>query len=402
MTLPKRAVIVIAIVGMLFSAGVGPSFAQTDQELADYSRPGPYIGLFFVYGKEALDVSDVEDNIETDLQAARMNSTEIIMNVPEHECDPDALGIPCQTKTLVDRNDGYGGALRAGYRFNSLFAAELDLQGIPGFEVNRDLYRPRPGFENNALIAAANRKVDADIDIYSAMVNGKIYPLQGIIQPYLLGGLGTVVGHTDEKVNNGGESTDAVFGGRIGGGIDYYFTRNVVLNFDISYTVTTKTYKPDGFEQDISLTHVPISAGVIYRFGLPAAQAAPPPPPPPPPAAAAPMKKKIILRGVNFDFDKSNIRADARPVLDEAISTLKEAGDIRVSVEGHTDSRGTDEYNEGLSIRRANAVADYLEDGGITRSRLEVTGFGETKPIATNDTDDGRAQNRRVELNVIP
>jgi OOP family OmpA-OmpF porin len=401
MTLPKRAVIIIASVGMLLVAGVGTSVAQTDEQLADYSRPGPYMGLFFVYGKEALDVSNIEDKIETDLAAARMSAVEIIDGMPETECDPN-LGIPCQTKTLVDRNDGFGGAFRAGYRFNSLFAAELDLQGIPGFEIDRDLYRPRPGFENNAVIAAANRKVEADIDIYSAMVNGKLYPLQGVIQPYLLGGLGTVIGHADEKANNGGKNTEALFGGRIGGGIDYYLTRNFVLNFDISYTVTTTTFKPDGFEDEISLTHVPISAGLIYRFGLPAPPAAPPPPPPPPPAAAAPMKKRIILRGVNFDFDKANIRADAKPVLDEAISTLKDAGDVRVSVEGHTDSRGTDAYNQGLSVRRANAVADYLESGGIDRSRLEVTGFGESKPIATNETDDGRAQNRRVELNVLP
>jgi OOP family OmpA-OmpF porin len=113
------------------------------------------------------------------------------------------------------------------------------------------------------------------------------------------------------------------------------------------------------------------------------------------------MKKRLILRGVNFDFDKSNIRADARPVLDEAIDTLKEAGDVRIAVEGHTDGVGSEDYNEGLSIRRAKAVANYLAAGGISAARMEVSGFGESRPVATNDTADGRAQNRRVELNVI-
>jgi outer membrane protein OmpA-like peptidoglycan-associated protein len=150
-----------------------------------------------------------------------------------------------------------------------------------------------------------------------------------------------------------------------------------------------------------NLRFVTAGIGIEHRFAAPPPAPAAAPPPAPPPAPAAPMKKRIILRGVNFDFDKSNIRADARPVLDEAIDTLKEYGDIRVSVEGHTDSRGTDAYNQGLSIRRANSVADYLEDGGISRSRMEISGFGESRPVASNDTDDGRAQNRRVELNVI-
>jgi len=70
-------------------------------------------------------------------------------------------------------------------------------------------------------------------------------------------------------------------------------------------------------------------------------------------------------------------------------------------VGGHTDSYGTEEYNMGLSVRRARAVADYLVAGGIDRSRLRVEGYGETQPVASNDTEDGRAQNRRVELSVI-
>jgi outer membrane protein OmpA-like peptidoglycan-associated protein len=399
MTLPKRAVFLIATAGVLLSAVAGVSFAQTDQELADYSRPGPYLGLFFVWGKEAFDVSDIEDDIANNLEEARANS--IIVN-GEHECQPDQ-GIPCQTDTLVDRSDTPGGAFRVGYRFNSLLAAELDYQYLHEFNIDRDQYRPREGFENDPGIIAANPEVDVDITVHSILVNGKVYPLQGIIQPYLLGGLGTVIGDSDSNQPSGGSEVEALFAGRIGGGIDYYLTRNWVLNFDISYTITTKSFKPDGISEDMSLTHVPISGGVIYRFGMPPAQPAPPPPPPPPAAApAAPMKKRIVLRGVNFDFDKSNIRPDARPVLDEAIRTLKDEADVRVSVEGHTDSRGTDEYNQALSLRRANSVADYLEDGGIARGRLEVTGFGESKPVASNDTDDGRAQNRRVELQVLP
>lgn len=127
------------------------------------------------------------------------------------------------------------------------------------------------------------------------------------------------------------------------------------------------------------------------------AEEAPPPAPPPPPAP----KRRIVLRGVNFDYDKSNIRPDAQPILDEAVATLKAEPDIRVSVDGHTDSIGTGEYNMTLSERRSAAVADYLVRGGISRGRLTTEGFGESKPVASNMTEDGRAQNRRVELRIL-
>jgi outer membrane protein OmpA-like peptidoglycan-associated protein/opacity protein-like surface antigen len=401
MTLPKRAVIIIASVGMLLSAGANLSFAQTDEQLADYSRPGPYLGLFFVWGKEAFDVSDIEDNIASDLEDARRATT-------PPDCDPNQ-GIPCTVSINVDRRDTPGGAFRAGYRFNSLFAAELDYQYLHQFEIDRkdnyhfsDAVLANPA--NAPIIAAADRDVRADITVHSIMANGKLYPMTGVIQPYLLAGLGVLIGDTDEKAQGGGSSVEPIFAGRIGGGIDFYLTRSVAWNFDVSYTITPKDFSPDGLERDISLTHVPISTGLIYRFGEPPAQPAPPPPPPAPVAAppAAPIKKKLVLRGVNFDFDKANIREDARPVLDEAIATLKEAGEIQVSVEGHTDSVGSDQYNQGLSVRRANSVADYLADGGIARDRMTVKGFGESQPVASNDTDDGRAQNRRVELQVVP
>ena len=135
----------------------------------------------------------------------------------------------------------------------------------------------------------------------------------------------------------------------------------------------------------------------------------PPPPPPPPPVVAAapepaptpaPVKKKIVLRGVRFDFDKAVIRSDAEPILDEAARTLKDEPSIAIAVEGHTDSIGTDSYNQKLSLRRATAVRDYLAAHGVDADRMTVEGFGESRPVASNDTAEGRAQNRRVELRV--
>jgi OOP family OmpA-OmpF porin len=120
-----------------------------------------------------------------------------------------------------------------------------------------------------------------------------------------------------------------------------------------------------------------------------------------------PVPVSIDLKGVNFDFDKSTLRPDAVAILNEAIEILKRYPDLKVEVAGHTDSIGTDAYNQGLSERRARAVYDYLTSNGIDAARLVgPNGYGESRPIAPNtnpdgsDNPEGRALNRRTELNV--
>jgi OOP family OmpA-OmpF porin len=117
--------------------------------------------------------------------------------------------------------------------------------------------------------------------------------------------------------------------------------------------------------------------------------------------AAAATKRSIVLRGINFDFDKAVIKPEAEGVLDAAVDVLKENPDVKVRVGGYTDSIGTEEYNQKLSERRANAVRDYLVKHGIDASRLTAVGYGESNPVADNKTKDGRAQNRRVTLDTM-
>jgi OOP family OmpA-OmpF porin len=117
-------------------------------------------------------------------------------------------------------------------------------------------------------------------------------------------------------------------------------------------------------------------------------------------SVAAAAKRTIVLRGINFDTDKATIKPEFEGVLDAGVEALKENAGVRVQVAGYTDSTGTDEYNQGLSERRANAVLDYLSSHGIDASRLSAVGNGETNPVGDNATADGRAQNRRVELNI--
>ncbi len=110
----------------------------------------------------------------------------------------------------------------------------------------------------------------------------------------------------------------------------------------------------------------------------------------------------IQLKGVNFDNDSAAIREDAKSILDEMVAILKRYPDMKVEVAGHTDSRSTDAYNEGLSQRRAQSVCDYFIQMGIDAARLMPKGYGESQPIADNATDEGRAANRRVELRIQP
>ena len=112
----------------------------------------------------------------------------------------------------------------------------------------------------------------------------------------------------------------------------------------------------------------------------------------------APPPKKLTLEGVNFDNDKATLRPDAYGILDKAAATLKEWGDVKVEVAGHTDSRSDDDYNMKLSQRRAEAVRTYLIGKGVAADRLTAKGYGESTPIADNETEEGRFKNRRVEL----
>ena len=109
---------------------------------------------------------------------------------------------------------------------------------------------------------------------------------------------------------------------------------------------------------------------------------------------------KITLKEnmVNFGFDSSNLAETAKSNLDKLATVLANNPDTNISIYGYTDSKGADAYNLSLSDRRAAAVRSYLSSKGVAASRMVTKGMGEADPVATNDTDAGRAQNRRVEF----
>jgi len=101
---------------------------------------------------------------------------------------------------------------------------------------------------------------------------------------------------------------------------------------------------------------------------------------------------------VLFAFDKSDLSAESKVSLDKLVTVLNGYPDTNIELQGHTDSKGSEAYNQTLSEKRATTVSGYLSTKGITASRVTVKGFGETLPKYDNETEEGRAQNRRVEF----
>lgn len=255
------------------------------------------------------------------------------------------------------------------------------------------------------------------------------------IRPYLLAGLGVSQHDADQPVAREAKGWDPVFD--VGGGVT-----GKIGSSNLSWR-TEVAYRADFDDESIiaqeNFGDLILRAGLVIPFGsgedtrqADTAEVVPPATPEPttPPAEPAMVDSDgdgvadandkcpgtppgtpvgpdgceqavvIDLRGVNFAFDKSDLTAESTAILDQAVEVLTRYPNLKVEVAGHTDSIGTDQYNQGLSERRAKVVYDYLTAKGIDAARLAgPNGYGEGKPIDTNDTSEGRARNRRTELN---
>ena len=193
-------------------------------------------------------------------------------------------------------------------------------------------------------------------------------------------------------------------------------------------------FAPGAFAQDNGYVQAPVSGvtvkdpfGLCWRTGYwtpamattecdpdlvpkkpmaapaPAPMAAPAPAPAPAPKAAPkPVVEKVTMAAeTNFDFDKSVLKPEGKAKLDDLVGKLKAVNLEVIIAIGHTDSIGSNAYNQKLSVRRANSVKAYLVSKGIEANRIYTEGKGETQPIADNRTKEGRAKNRRVEIEVV-
>jgi outer membrane protein len=212
-------------------------------------------------------------------------------------------------------------------------------------------------------------------------------------------------------------------------GFDYKLWDHWYLNADVKWFKLGSDVDLAGGAR-VSTVHIDpflFGIGIGYRFGghEHVAFAAPPPapvsaPPPPPPAvAAAPapppcqapagfkvdenchiIEQSVIVRAVDFEFNLSQLTAPAQQTLDEVASALLTQPELNVEIQGHTDSIGSVAYNLNLSQRRAEAVKAYLISKSVSASVLTAKGYGKARPIASNDSAEGRAQNRRVAFEI--
>lgn len=198
--------------------------------------------------------------------------------------------------------------------------------------------------------------------------------------------------------------------GKYGLGLEYKFNEAMALRGEVErYRVTDAAYNSGDVDT--------ATLSLVYKFGRPAKAAyvppapvaAPEPAPAPAPVAApapapepVPTSEKVTIEAkALFDFDKAVVKPEGKAALDEFMSKLEGLNTEVMIAVGHTDSVGTDAYNEKLSLRRAEAVKAYMVSKGLDPARLYTEGKGETQPVADNDTAEGRAQNRRVTIEVV-
>ena len=250
---------------------------------------------------------------------------------------------------------------------------------------------------------------------------GRYYFTDWKVRPFLAGGLGSL---KHRNVSHEGSALSV----SLGGGLRSQFTKHFGGSVQLLWR---KDMDDRTLVSESSYSDVILSAGLSWDFG--GKEPPPPPteePPAPPPSPPNPdldgdgvlnehdkcpntrpgavvdldgceVEAVIELDGVHFDFDKATLKPEAKAVLNEAAALLAKHERVVVEVAGHTDSTGPEAYNQKLSERRAMAVQDYLVEKGVRASRLSAKGYGESMPVASNDTKEGRAENRRVELIVL-
>jgi len=328
--------------------------------------------------------------------------------------------------TIIDRlhfADGWTAGVIAGYASKSGFRPELELDHRRN-DVHRDLYDFSVSGTENADSALANlwydlKLPDGAFRVVHPYIGAGAGALRADFRNVAIGGIGTSADH------------DTKFAWQAGAGLGVDVTPNVTVSADYRYLESNR----GSFNVDISPAwQAPYRTqtallSVRYSFGRPPTpapmppQSSPPPPPPPPapppppPVAAAPppcqapaglkvdanchiIDQTLIVRAVDFEFNSVQLTAPARDTLNEVARALLAQPELAVEIQGYTDSIGTAAYNLKLSQRRADAVKTYLANQGVSAASLTARGYGKENPVASNDTVQGRAENRRVAFRV--
>ena len=331
--------------------------------------------------------------------------------------------------------DGLVGGLVLGHAFPMGLRPELEVD-----------YR-RNRLERVTSGGVTTTNVDGHEDLYSAMGN-LWYDIKtptgffSVVHPYVGAGIGwgrLSLRNPSENGVRGPNSFDSALAWQFGTGVGFDVNRIVTITADYRHLRTrTQTLDFGGpaegrYRANSAMLGMRFAYGGEHRpapVAQPVRTAALPPPPPSAPDRCAMdsdgdgvadcrdacantpkgfkvddrgciIEQSVILRSVNFVFNKDQLTVPAQETLDTVAAALVGQPTLSVQIIGHTDSVGSLEYNRRLSQRRAESVRRYLVAKGVRDANLQATGLGESRPIASNDTEDGRAQNRRVEFVVL-
>ncbi|MGH8210120.1 MAG: OmpA family protein [Steroidobacteraceae bacterium] len=335
-----------------------------------------------------------------------------------------------ENRNVFDRvhfDTGFAAGITGGYSFVNGWRPELELDHRRN-DLNHDFLGKAGGFDG-ADSALAN--IWYDFKAPSRLFS--------VLHPYLGVGVGAVRSYYTNAALEGVRVNDYAateFGYQAGAGVSYDLTPNLTLSLDYRHLWTNRGSFHDTFnaplESPASIEQryqgQTAMLSVRYSFGARATAAAPveppappplppPPPTPPRPVASAPppchapagfkvdadchiIEQTIVVRAVDFTFNSVQLTVPAHQTLDQVASALMVQPELKVEIQGHTDSTGSKAFNLKLSQRRAEAVKGYLIDKGVDGSTLTARGYGETMPAASNDTAEGRARNRRVAFEV--
>ena len=283
--------------------------------------------------------------------------------------------------------------VRGGYDFTKNWGVESTVNWVP----TRYNY-------NYIGIAGYNKTyLGPTVPIYglgkdSTFTNVWNYRIEGIYNfdfmpsPALVPFVAVGIGGQTIDYSGGPESDKTRFAFDYGVGLKYFVTDSIAIRGDIRHVLAIGSLFND----------LEATLGIAFYFGGKKEEEMKKAP-----EAAPVIEQKLLGEGrakldIEFDFDKSNVRPQYHDEIKQVADFMVKYPDTKVAIEGHTDSIGSNEYNQKLSERRANSVKNYIIDNfGIDAKRLRAEGFGETRPIADNKTDEGRQRNRRVESVLI-
>jgi OmpA-OmpF porin, OOP family len=326
-------------------------------------------------------------------------------------------------------SENRAGAISVTPIFEGLYLdKDLDLDDNPNYSYGLGLgYNFTPNWTIEGVFHYTDTETDignTDVDIYRYGLDAFYHFLpESRIVPYLVAGAGGITYDPDHHSSK----TKTLLNG--GGGLRFFLTDSFSLRADARKILAINSFQNFGDGKD---DHWSYAIGATLSFGGETKQPPPEPAPapvPPPPAPAPAMVPDTDGDGVNddldkcpdtpkgaevdergcwvigeavlFDFDKSELKPSAQDKLDKILVILEQDENLGLEIEGHTCNIGKAAYNQKLSERRAKSVESYFVEKGVSKNRLSTVGYGFSRPAASNDDEEGRAKNRRVEFKPV-